>query len=64
MDLAERLRQFLIGISSGSDDDDEPVSRCLRCGAEFDRKYRVCPKCGGEFVGIVDGGGDETESGK
>lgn len=63
MDLTERLRQFLVGISSGSDGD-EPVSRCLRCGAEFDREYRVCPKCGGEFVGIVDGGGDETESEK
>lgn len=30
------------------------VSRCLYCEAEFEKEYRECPRCGRQYVGLVD----------
>lgn len=56
--LAMGYLQRLVGLLSwspgqmatGNEDD----FGCLKCGETFDRQYRTCPECGGQFVAPLD----------
>lgn len=31
-----------------------PDYRCLRCGSEFERNHRSCPKCSAPFIAPIE----------
>lgn len=54
--VLDRIRDLL----GNSADEERDRYRCINCGEEFERPFRECPDCGGQFVAPVEGDSHNT----
>lgn len=54
MQLLERIYRFVRPYSMIGRRAEDPEFRCIKCGAEFERRHRTCPECGDVYVVPID----------